>query len=68
MPNEETSRFNRGCFLQIMGLEQGFVEGESRIQMLGWLQAGRLSIRTIASPTIVQTRVLTTLNSHRGRS
>lgn len=51
-----------------MGLKQGFVEGESRRKMLGWLRAGRLSMRAIASSMIVQTRVLTTLNGHRGRS
>lgn len=68
MPNEETPRLDREWFMQIMGLEQGFVEGESRRKMLGWLRAGGLSVRATSSPMTVQTRVLTTLDGHRARS
>lgn len=67
MPNEETSWSNRECFVQIMGLEHGLGEGKSRRKMLGWLQAGGLSIRA-TSPVIAQMRVLTTLDGHRVES
>lgn len=62
MPDEEPWWLNRECFMQIMGLEQDFVEGASLRKMLGWLRTGRLLV-TEPPPPPRTMRVLTTLDA-----